>query len=133
MFLVCIKVDYTQASLAWEVVGKTFGCETKVAQLAYNVRYKYGLEGKRISYSAYSCGKLQSTEHNICPFSNEDQRAVTDKFSHSVPDIEDLLRGGHYNAACHKHTGSVSKVATHSLRFKSPVELYQWKARQSTM
>ncbi|KAJ4456430.1 putative DNA primase large subunit [Paratrimastix pyriformis] len=94
------------------VVGDKFDKE-----YAYNIRHNYGLEGKRVNYSPYSCAKLIPTlpgtgEYHGCPFRYMErdelleflksaQCGLSDAQAHNV--LEPLFRKGepkHYHVAC---------------------------------
>ena len=52
-------------------------------QYSYNIRHMYGLEGKKIDYAPYSCGKIiqgappGNQEYHGCPFKHHDKKNLT--------------------------------------------------------
>lgn len=81
-------------------------------QYAYNVRYNYGLEGKRANYKPYSCTKNicgsapGPGDNHGCPFrhfSADNLRAMLVRYGAQDGDaaqITDLARAGHCQVAC---------------------------------
>lgn len=95
-------------------------------EYAYNIRYNYGLEGKRQDWSAFSCGKIinspganaAAAEHHGCPFRNFDEaqlRAQLQLMQVTGADssfILEKVRGHHYQVACGKYFEAKHKGTT---------------------
>jgi len=85
-------------------------------QYAYNVRHMYGKEGKRGTYTPYSCSKIiagivspSAGDHHGCPYKHYDTEHLSlllQKLQIGTPKdrnaILSLQKSKHYNLACQK-------------------------------
>src|SRR5690606_9430906 len=81
-------------------------------EYAYNIRYNYGKEGKRVALSAYSCAKIQNEnapgagDAHGCPFKHFDVNNLTNmlrKYQISEENITEMVQlssNKNYGAAC---------------------------------
>ena len=84
-------------------------------EYAYNIRHSYGLEGKRVSYTPYTCEKIinmngpMGRECHGCPFktySAENLRKILNSCNLSQIDIEEIIskkKNNEYQLACVKY------------------------------
>ena len=86
-------------------------------QYAYNIRHMYGREGKRATYTPYSCQKIimgnppsGSQDHHGCPYKHYDSdhlSGMLSKLQIGTPtdrrEIIKLQKEKHYQLACQKH------------------------------
>ncbi|XP_042215191.1 DNA primase large subunit-like [Homarus americanus] len=83
-------------------------------QYAYNIRYNYGKEGKRVDFTPYSCLKIIMTsigpgDAHGCPFKHNDQTMLRQRLvSFKVPqqavnEIIELVSMSHYQVACQRY------------------------------
>ena len=84
-------------------------------EYAYNIRHSYGLEGKRVSYTPYTCEKIinmnapMGRECHGCPFktySIENLRKILNTCNLTPLDIEEILskkKTNEYQLACVKY------------------------------
>ncbi|CAO3586144.1 unnamed protein product [Absidia cylindrospora] len=115
LFLKAIGLSVEEALLFWRIAFATKTDEQFQKQYAYNIRHNYGLEGKRVSYTAFSCGKIikgnspAAGDHHGCPFrhfsnGNLEATLYKDKLTgNQVRVLLDLVRDSHFQVACTKH------------------------------
>ncbi|KAI8092754.1 eukaryotic and archaeal DNA primase, large subunit-domain-containing protein [Halteromyces radiatus] len=115
LFLKAIGLSVEEALLFWRTAFTNKTDEQFQKEYAYNIRHNYGLEGKRVSYTAYSCntiikGNSPSTgDYHGCPFrhfsnGNLEARLYKDKIPpDQVKEIMNLVHGSHYQVACTKY------------------------------
>lgn len=86
-------------------------------EYAYNIRHMYGREGKRATYTPYSCSRIvmgnapsSSGEHHGCPFKHYDEnhlKQLLQKLSIGTAsdrsEIINLKKTHQYQLACVKH------------------------------
>jgi len=84
-------------------------------EYAYNIRHSYGKEGKRTSYTPYSCLKIitshlpASGDYHGCPFKHFDKEFLKQKLRQygrqdsEVGQIMDLVEGNGYQLACQRY------------------------------
>ena len=84
-------------------------------EYAYNIRHSYGLEGKRVSYTPYTCEKIinmngpMGRECHGCPFktySTDNLRKILNTCNLSPVDIEEIIikkKNNEYQLACRKY------------------------------
>ncbi len=84
-------------------------------EYAYNIRHSYGLEGKRVSYTPYTCEKIinmnapMGRECHGCPYktySAENLRKILSTCNLSPLDIEEIMskkKNNEYQLACVKY------------------------------
>jgi len=85
-------------------------------QYAYNIRHMYGKEGKRATYTAYSCAKIlhgnapSAGDHHGCPFRHYDADHLSNVLqrlqigtSADRATIVSLKQSHQYQLACQKH------------------------------
>ena len=84
-------------------------------EYAYNIRHSYGLEGKRVSYTPYTCEKIISMnapmgrECHGCPYktySAENLRKILNTCNLTPLDIEEIMskkKNNEYQLACVKY------------------------------
>ena len=85
-------------------------------EYTYNIRHMYGKEGKRTSYTPYSCTKIimgtppNSGDHHGCPYRHYDDGHLSSVLSKlqigtaaERNQILHLKKSKHYNLACMKH------------------------------
>ncbi|RCH94711.1 hypothetical protein CU097_012351 [Rhizopus azygosporus] len=82
---------------------------------AYNIRHSYGLEGRRLNYSPYSCSKIineqapSTGEFHGCPFKHSSQKSLEAKLYKdqiSKGHVDEILRlagDKHYQLACTRY------------------------------
>ncbi|GLG98483.1 DNA primase large subunit [Gryllus bimaculatus] len=92
----------------------------------YSIRHSYGQEGRRVSYTPYSCAKILSETIGIgdchgCPFKHNSAQILKNRFeSYGIPPsglqiIMNLVFEGQYQLACSKyfeiiHSSTLEKV-----------------------
>ncbi|ORX53214.1 DNA primase large subunit Spp2 [Hesseltinella vesiculosa] len=115
LFLKAIGLSVDQALLYWRMAFSKKTDDEFQKNYAYNIRHNYGLEGRRVSYGAYSCSKIikgdapSAGDHHGCPFrhfssGNLEARLYKDKLlPNQVRDIMNLIQGSHYQLACTKY------------------------------
>jgi DNA primase large subunit len=110
-----LTVDESMAFFKSEFCKKMPG-DKFMKEYAYNIRYNYGLEGKRQEWSGLGCLKIIKSdgansaagEHHGCPFKNYDEgqmRATLQQMQVGATDVAFILekvRGQHYQVACGK-------------------------------
>ncbi|KAI9331903.1 eukaryotic and archaeal DNA primase, large subunit-domain-containing protein [Pilaira anomala] len=115
LFIKGMGLSVEEALVFWRKAFSNISDDKFQKQYAYNVRYNYGLEGKRVNYSPYSCSKIitsnppSSGDNHGCPFrhfslTNLETRLARDNISR--PDMDQILgltRDKHYQLACTKH------------------------------
>ena len=92
-------------------------------EYAYNIRHSYGLEGKRVSYTPYTCEKIinmngpMGRECHGCPFktySADNLRKILSTCNLNPLDIEEIIskkKNNEYQMACVKYfEGKFPKV-----------------------
>lgn len=84
-------------------------------EYAYNIRYNYGKEGKRVNMSAYSCAKIMNEnapgpgDSHGCPFKHFDESNLVRMLrSHrisedSITEMVDMVNAKSYSCACTKY------------------------------
>ena len=84
-------------------------------EYAYNIRHSYGLEGKRVSYTPYTCEKIinmngpMGRECHGCPFktySVDNLRKILNTCDLSPVDIEEIIskkKNNEYQVSCRKY------------------------------
>lgn len=114
LFLKGIGLPLEEALVFWRKAFNKMTDDQFQKGYAYNVRYNYGLEGKRTNYTPYSCIKIITSnqpgpgDHHGCPFkhfSNDNLRELLHRYGVSesgMIDISRLTREGHYQVACTK-------------------------------
>ncbi|KAI7905502.1 eukaryotic and archaeal DNA primase, large subunit-domain-containing protein [Cokeromyces recurvatus] len=115
LFLKGIGLSVGEALIFWRTAFSNITDDKFRKEYAYNIRYNYGLEGKRVNYSPYSCMKIITSnppsvgEHHGCPFrhfspSNLEARLRKDGISGGhIQEILELARNKHYQLACTRH------------------------------
>ncbi|SAM03565.1 hypothetical protein [Absidia glauca] len=115
LFLKAIGLPVEEALLFWRLAFSNKTDEQFQKEYAYNIRHNYGLEGKRVSYDSFSCGKIikggapSSGETHGCPFrhysaGNLEATLYKDNIStNHVNEIMNLIQGSHYQLACTKY------------------------------
>ncbi|KAI7893439.1 eukaryotic and archaeal DNA primase, large subunit-domain-containing protein [Mucor mucedo] len=114
LFIKGMGLSVDEALMYWKNAFSNITPDKFQKDYAYNVRYNYGLEGKRTNYSPYSCSKIidnppSATENHGCPFrhfspSNLEARLLRDNIGRThVDQILQLSRDRHYQLACTKH------------------------------
>ncbi|KAJ3181073.1 DNA primase large subunit [Gaertneriomyces sp. JEL0708] len=111
LFLKGTGLPLQEALLFWQKAFTKINEDQFQKQYAYNVRYNYGLEGKRMDYSPYSCMKLitgsgQNADHG-CPFKYfppDQLRQLISTYSAGgeavMTEVVRMAREGHYQVAC---------------------------------
>ena len=127
LFLKGIRLTVEESLAYWRAqFTKKIPADKFNKEYAYNIRYNYGLEGKRQDWSAFSCGKIINSpganasagEHHGCPFRNFDEgqlRAQLQLMQVTGSDANFILekvRGHHYQVACGKYFEAKHKGTT---------------------
>jgi DNA primase large subunit len=102
--------------------AKSRGVDKFEKSYAYNIRHNYGQEGKRTSYTPYSCRKIVSQspasgDYHGCPFKVMKSSELASLLlgigvsAEVVTDVKRLAEGFHFEIACHRvfdffHPGS---------------------------
>lgn len=114
LFLKGIGLSVEEALIFWRNSFSKISDERFQKEYSYNVRYNYGLEGKRTSYTPYSCRAIitnnhpSSGDHHGCPFKHFGDRQLKSLImEYKIGDspITEILRYkqmGHYQIACSK-------------------------------
>ncbi|KAJ3290495.1 DNA primase large subunit [Borealophlyctis nickersoniae] len=113
LFLKGIGLPLEEALIFWrKAFHRLTDEEFQKKGYPYNVRYNYGLEGKRTNYTPYSCVKIITSnqpgagDHHGCPFrhfSPDNLREMLHRYGVGEAGITDVMRmakGGHYQVAC---------------------------------
>eukprot|EP00794_Sanderia_malayensis_P004885 gene4885-5525_t len=123
LFLKAIGLSLEEALIFWRTeFTKAMDPDKFDKQYAYNVRHSYGKEGKRASYTPYSCMKIITGnqpgpgDSHGCPFKHSDpdiliKRLQMYKVSRDgIDEIVNLVKGSHYQIACAKYFELTHKV-----------------------
>ncbi|KAJ3016303.1 hypothetical protein HKX48_004117 [Thoreauomyces humboldtii] len=112
LFLKGIGMPVDEALMFWRNAFKKMTDDQFQKGYAYNVKYNYGLEGKRTNYTPYSCIKIITanqpgpTDSHGCPFkefSKNDLKLMMRRYGvaeGAANDIGKLTKDGHYQVAC---------------------------------
>ncbi|KAI8069021.1 eukaryotic and archaeal DNA primase, large subunit-domain-containing protein [Gilbertella persicaria] len=115
LFLKGIGLSVEEALLFWRTAFSSMTDDKFNKEHAYNIRFNYGLEGKRTNYTPHSCMKIISGnppstgDNHGCPFRhfsavNLENRLRRDKISQpQIDEIMELVRQRHYQVACTRH------------------------------
>ena len=103
-------LEFWRLAFSKKVSGDKFQKE-----YAYNIRHNYGKEGKRTSYTPYSCMQIISNapgsanEHHGCPFRHFSEMSLRSKLlsrnvaTAGIDEIIKLVNGQHFQIACQKY------------------------------
>ncbi|KAI9105623.1 eukaryotic and archaeal DNA primase, large subunit-domain-containing protein [Phlyctochytrium arcticum] len=112
LFLKGVGLPLDEALIFWRRAFFKMTDDQFTKGYAYNVRYNYGMEGKRQNYSPYSCIRIITSnqpgpgEHHGCPFrhfSQDNLRALMHRYGvaeSGMVDITRMAKEGHYQVAC---------------------------------
>ena len=112
LFLKGIGLSLEEALIFWRTsFSKMNDDEFQKKGYVYNIRYNYGMEGKRTNYTPYSCMKMISSlpgpgESHGCPFryfSNEKLSELMGEMGLDLPETHAVVtkaKDGHYQIAC---------------------------------
>jgi len=112
LFLKSIGLSLEEALIFWRKAFQPRTPEDKFNKTyAYNLRHNYGQEGKRTSYSPYSCMKIitnhpSAMDHHGCPFrhfSPDNLRATLRQqkvLEPNIHEILELIKNQHFQVAC---------------------------------
>ncbi|CAO3590558.1 unnamed protein product [Absidia cylindrospora] len=115
LFLKGIGLPIKEALSFWQSAFTIKTEEQFQKEYAYNIRHNYGLEGKRVSYTAYSCSKIikenspSAGDYHGCPFRHFSQGNLeATLYQNKIPmnqvkELMNLVRGSHYQIACTKY------------------------------
>ncbi|XP_044268880.1 DNA primase large subunit-like [Tribolium madens] len=115
LFLKAIGLLYEDALKFWrDEFTRKMDLNQFEKNYVYNIKHMYGLVGKRVSYSPYSCIKIITSsvgpgEHHGCPFKHWDAGLVKQKAIEcgvsleGANEIKELATNGHYQLACGKY------------------------------
>ena len=113
-------------------------------EYAYNIRHNYGKEGKRMTYTPYSCIKIINgvgDGHAGCPFKNWDDSSIRAKMRlrNFTPlqseEVLTLVKGQHFQIACQRwyqftHNNTVGDaVGSHPNTYFDVSEVY-WRQQE---
>ncbi|KAI8817371.1 eukaryotic and archaeal DNA primase, large subunit-domain-containing protein [Fimicolochytrium jonesii] len=114
LFLKGIGLPMEEALVFWRNAFHRMTDDQFQKGYAYNIRYNYGLEGKRTNYTPYSCVKIITSnppgpqDAHGCPFRHLPNSLVKDMLRSyavsegGVAEIAHLAKEGHYQVACTK-------------------------------
>ncbi|CAB4068170.1 PRI2 [Lepeophtheirus salmonis] len=96
------KGEFTKSHVKLDTFDKEY---------TYNIRYNYGLEGKKVNWAPWNCIKIIKEnvgpgENHGCPYRHNDQNSLRSQLVSSgmkEEDIQEVLRlsrEGHYQKAC---------------------------------
>lgn len=112
LFLKGIGLTLEEALIFWrKSFNRMSDDEFNKKGYAYNIRYNYGMEGKRTNYTPYSCMKIISAtpgpgESHGCPFRHYSQDNLVGMLQRlrvkdqDVQEIAKRSKEGHYQLAC---------------------------------
>ncbi|KAI9247866.1 Dna Primase, partial [Sporodiniella umbellata] len=112
LFLKGIGLSVEEALVFWRKAFSSLTDDKFQKGYAYNVRYNYGLEGRRVNYNPFSCLKIingvapGTGEHHGCPFRHSSDKSLEaqlfrDNIGQSqVDEIVGLVHNRHYQLAC---------------------------------
>ncbi|KAJ3180026.1 hypothetical protein HDU87_002249 [Geranomyces variabilis] len=112
LFLKGVGMPLEEALIFWRSAFAKITDDQFQKSYAYNVRYNYGLEGKRTNYTPYSCVKIITSNQPApsdvhgCPFkefSKNDLRLMMKGYGVGdavSADVARLAKDGHYQVAC---------------------------------
>lgn len=116
LFLKGIGLSLEEAIMFWrQEFTKSMDVDKFDKQYAYNIRHSYGKEGKRTSYTPYSCMKIITGnqpgpgDSHGCPFKHSDPEILSKRLQmykipkESIDEIASLVKGQHYQVACSKY------------------------------
>lgn len=114
LFLKGIGLSLEEALIFWRTsFSKMNDDEFNKKGYVYNIRYNYGMEGKRTNYTPYSCMKMITSlpgpgESHGCPFryfSNERLSEMMGEMGLDISETHHVVtkaKEGHYQIACTK-------------------------------
>ncbi|KAI7868588.1 eukaryotic and archaeal DNA primase, large subunit-domain-containing protein [Spinellus fusiger] len=115
LFLKGIGLSINEAMFFWRKAFSELTDDKFQKMYAYNIRYNYGMEGKRANYRPYNCLKIitgnqpSAGDHHGCPFKHLSSDTLENKLlednlnREQVGEIKDLLREKHFQLACTRH------------------------------
>ncbi|RCH81500.1 hypothetical protein CU098_004655 [Rhizopus stolonifer] len=115
LFLKGIGLSVEEALIFWRRAFSTLTDDKFQKNYAYNIRYNYGLEGRRMNYNPFSCLKIitgtapGTGEHHGCPFRHSSDRGLEAQLYRDniakpyVDEILGLAQNKHYQLACTRH------------------------------
>ncbi|KAI8869914.1 hypothetical protein GQ42DRAFT_163117 [Ramicandelaber brevisporus] len=118
LFLKGIGLGIEEALIYWRRAFRHMTDDRFQKEYAYNIRHNYGLEGKRVNYSPFNCGKIimgdapGAGQHHGCPYRHAGQgqlKTMLGKYSlatgadisnSTIDSVLKLAKDGHYQIAC---------------------------------
>lgn len=112
LFLKGIGMSLDESMLFWKMsFNKMNEDEFNKKGYPYNIRYNYGMEGKRTNYTPYSCLRIISGlpgpgDSHGCPFKHFSEDNLTSMMhrlnvnDHDILDISKRAKQNHYQLAC---------------------------------
>ena len=112
MFLIGIGLSLEEAMIFWrKSFSKLSDEEYEKKGYNYNIRYNYGMEGKRTNYTPYSCSNIISTvagsgEVCGCPFKTLPAEPLGSLLQNmkldpiNVGEVVTKAKSGHFQLAC---------------------------------
>lgn len=142
LFLKGIGLTLNDALLFWQhAFSKKTPADQFQKKYAYNVRHNYGKEGKRTSYTPYSCMKIIQSAPGVgdshgCPFKHFDEAHLRAKLRQKrvgileMDEIIDLVKGSHFQIACSRyfqatHNGADTQVVHPNSYFDASMDYYR--------
>ncbi|KAL0091882.1 eukaryotic and archaeal DNA primase, large subunit-domain-containing protein [Phycomyces blakesleeanus] len=138
LFLKGIGLNIDEAILFWKLAFANLPDDKFQKEYAYNIRHNYGLEGRRLDYTPYSCMKIiqsnqpSSGDSHGCPFKhfspeNLETRLYKDKIDKpQIQEIMTLVNNRHYQLACTRHFEVThTKVTEKATIIEHPNQYYE--------
>ncbi|MEN2496934.1 MAG: hypothetical protein MHMPM18_001392 [Marteilia pararefringens] len=123
LFLKATGASYeTSLNFFKKIFTKKMSVERFNKEYSYQIRYNYGMEGKKVSYSAQSCSRLiantNSSDCHGCPFNTKNTPELIKNIKEFQPnidsfDLEDIISGvssGQYTSACASYFKIQNKI-----------------------
>jgi DNA primase large subunit len=139
LFLKGIGLDVHESLVFWKNAFTKLTSDQFQKSYAYNIRYNYGLEGKKTDYSPLSCIKIITSnqpgplEVHGCPFRHfgqEQLQRYLDKSGEDMTQVLEYTKQGHYQIACTKYLETTTKTTVETIQHPNQYFDQAYKCKQ---